>query len=119
MKSKIYALADAVERVYESMDNSLNFPTDVVTEGAHITHTVTDADDDGSLFKDYRGVACPMNFVKVKIDLSTMATGDTLRIYLDDGPPIENVPRSVADEGHTIIRQEIKGDFWEVVIKKK
>jgi sulfite reductase (ferredoxin) len=68
--------------------------------------------------RDYRGVACPMNFVKVKLDLSKMKSGEHLKILLDDGQPIENVPRSVAQEGHKILSQVQDGKAWSVLIEK-
>ena len=37
-----------------------------------------------------------MNFVKIKLNLSKMQKGERVRVLLDDGAPIENVPRSVA-----------------------
>jgi sulfite reductase (ferredoxin) len=70
------------------------------------------------LFKDLRGVACPMNFVKTKVELSKIASGEVLKIFLDDGEPIDNVPRSVLGEGHKIIEQEKTGEYWIVVIEK-
>ncbi|MDR0711315.1 MAG: sulfurtransferase TusA family protein [Prevotellaceae bacterium] len=69
-------------------------------------------------FKDLRGVACPMNFVQTKMLLSAMKSGDELEIFLDDGQPIINVPRSVRGEGHAVVEQAQIGDYWKVVIKK-
>ncbi len=76
------------------------------------------AGNDKEVFRDYRGVACPMNFVKVKLDLAMMTTGQTLKVLLDDGEPMENVPRSVADEGHEILEQKKTDDYWAVRIRK-
>jgi TusA-related sulfurtransferase len=70
-------------------------------------------------FRDLRGVVCPMNFVKTKLELARMEPGRRLEIWLDPGPPIENVPRSVVLEGHTILRREKAGDYWVVEIQKK
>ena len=69
--------------------------------------------------KDFRGVMCPMNFVKTKIALSPMQSGQILEILLDDGAPIENVPGSVKNEGHTILSTEKVENYWKVLIKKK
>ena len=69
--------------------------------------------------KDFRGVMCPMNFVKTKIALTPMQSGQILEILLDDGAPIENVPRSVKNEGHTILSTEKVENYWKVLIKKK
>ena len=69
--------------------------------------------------KDFRGVMCPMNFVKTKIALTPMQSGQILEILLDDGAPIENVPGSVKNEGHTILFTEKVENYWKVLIKKK
>ena len=52
---------------------------------------------------DLRGVSCPTNFVKAKLALEDMETGETARILLDDGEPVKNVPRSLKAEGHRLI----------------
>ena len=70
-------------------------------------------------FKDYSGVACPMNFVKTKMELSKLGSGDVLEILLDDGAPIDNVPKSVASEGHTVEATTKEGNGWRVRILKK
>ena len=69
--------------------------------------------------KDFRGVMCPMNFVKTKIALTPMKSGQILEILLDDGAPIENVPGSVKGEGHTILSTEKIENYWKVLIRKK
>ena len=69
--------------------------------------------------KDFRGVMCPMNFVKTKIALTPMQSGQILEILLDEGAPIENVPGSVKNEGHTILSTEKVENYWKVLIKKK
>jgi sulfite reductase (ferredoxin) len=69
--------------------------------------------------KDFRGVACPMNFVKTKIELSSLKSGDLLEIWLDDGQPIQNVPGSVRNEGHEVVSVLQEDIFWKVLIKKR
>ena len=69
--------------------------------------------------KDFRGVMCPMNFVKTKIALTPMKSGQILEILLDDGAPIENVPGSVKGEGHTVLSTEKVENYWKVLIRKK
>ncbi|MDR1414406.1 MAG: sulfurtransferase TusA family protein [Odoribacteraceae bacterium] len=46
---------------------------------------------------------CPMTFVKVKIALDKLHPGDTLRVLLTAGEPLENIPRSAAEQGYTIL----------------
>jgi sulfite reductase (ferredoxin) len=106
-----FALADEVKQLYESMDNSLRFPAERSTS-QESTPIATQE-------RDYRGVACPMNFVKVKFNLAQMKTGEHLRVLLDDGQPVENVPRSVAQEGHKVLAQTKLGDYWSIEIEKR
>lgn len=60
-----------------------------------------------------------MNFVKTKIALAPMKSGDILEILLDDGQPIQNVPGSVRNEGHTVLSTEKIDNYWKVLIRKK
>ncbi|MCC6141165.1 MAG: sulfurtransferase TusA family protein [Nitrospira sp.] len=68
---------------------------------------------------DLRGVICPYNFVKTKLKLETMAQGQVLSVLLDDGDPIKNVPRSVENEGHTILAQDRVGASYRVLIRRE
>ena len=67
---------------------------------------------------DLRGVACPMNFVKTKLKLEELDTGAQLEVWLDDGEPILNVPRSVKDEGHKILKVAKEDVYYRVLIEK-
>lgn len=68
---------------------------------------------------DLRGVICPYNFVKTKLKLETMKEGEVLSVLLDDGDPIQNVPRSVANEGHTVLGQERVDQAYRVLIRRE
>ena len=68
---------------------------------------------------ELRGVICPYNFVKTKLKLETMDAGQVLAVILDEGEPIRNVPRSVSDDGHTVLRQEPFDHAYRVIIKKR
>jgi TusA-related sulfurtransferase len=68
---------------------------------------------------DLRGVICPYNFVKTKLKLETMEAGQVLAVILDDGDPIRNVPRSVTDDGHTVLNQEPLAHSYRVMIRKR
>ena len=68
---------------------------------------------------DLRGVICPYNFVKTKLKLETMKHGDVLSVLLDDGDPIRNVPRSVENEGHTVLSQERVDRAYRVLIRRE
>lgn len=68
---------------------------------------------------DLRGVICPYNFVKTKLKLETMGHGQVLSVLLDDGDPIKNVPRSVENEGHTVLGQDRVGSSYRVLIRRE
>ena len=75
--------------------------------------------NNADVFQDLRGVGCPMNLVKTKVAFSTMQSGQTLALILDNGPPINNVPRSVIREGHEMLAQEqLEDGTWSVLIRK-
>jgi TusA-related sulfurtransferase len=55
-------------------------------------------------FVDITDVVCPITFVKTKVALEEIGKGQILEIKLNSGEPIANVPRSLKDEGHKIIK---------------
>jgi len=67
---------------------------------------------------DLRGVICPYNFVKTKLKLDSLEIGDQLRVLLDEGEPIRNVPQSITNEGHQILKQERVDHYYLIVIQK-
>lgn len=120
-KEDIYDLALAVEKLYDGMDDSLKFQPE--KEGAAVVAKAGEKspekpEEKAHVFKDLRGVACPMNFVKTKMELAKMERGQLLRVFLDDEEPIVNVPRSVAEEGHRVIEMTKVEDYWSVLIER-
>ena len=144
-KPLIDELADLLNDLYQNMDDSLQFklpaektpveqvaeektaeekaPAEQVSEEKAPAEKASAAEGTETIVpdvkKDFRGVMCPMNFVKTKIALTPMQSGQILEILLDDGAPIENVPGSVKNEGHTILSTEKIENYWKVLIKKK
>ncbi len=84
---------------------------------------------------DLKNTSCPINFVKTKLKLEEMNSGEVLEVLLDDGDPIANVTASVKEEGHQILKVEqmeptrdqgsygrntprsIK-NYWKLIVKK-
>ncbi|HEY4788404.1 MAG TPA: sulfurtransferase TusA family protein [Bacteroidales bacterium] len=114
-RETILDLAKAVISLYEGMDDSLQFKN---LEEIKATKEEIQSQQTATRQKDFRGVACPMNFVKTKIELSTLKSGDLLEILLDDGEPIENVPGSIKGEGHLVLDQKQIDNYWQVKIQK-
>ena len=54
-------------------------------------------------FIDITDVVCPITFVKTKVALEDLEAGQILEIKLNEGEPIQNVPRSLKDEFHKIL----------------
>ncbi len=101
----------AVVSLYQSMDDSFHFKSEAAAPEVPVEPMEV-------VFKDLRGVTCPMNFVKAKIVLDTMKAGQHLAVLLDDGAPIHNVPRSIQSEGHKVLEQTMEGNHWYVLIEK-
>jgi len=69
--------------------------------------------------RDLRGVGCPINLVYTKVELAKIQSGQILEMILDDGPPINNVPKSVELEGHKVLSQtRLQDGAWSVLICK-
>jgi sulfite reductase (ferredoxin) len=68
---------------------------------------------------DLKGVKCPYNYVKAKLKLEELTSGAELEIYLDDGEPITNVPRSLEDDGNTIVSiDKLDDTHFKLLVKK-
>lgn len=66
-----------------------------------------------------QGVACPTNFVKAKLKLEELDRGQVLELVVDGGEAIQNVPASIKEEGHRILRVEPGEDnTFTLVIQK-
>lgn len=116
-KAQVVDLCNTVEELYEGMDNAFQFKVKPSQPEDEKEPEVKE--DTQGVLKDLRGVACPMNFVKTKMELSRIKSGEILVIWLDEGAPIENVPGSVRSEGHEVLKQEKIDEYWSVTIKKK
>jgi len=67
---------------------------------------------------DLQGVSCPMNFVKAKVALSGINSGEILELILDEGDAITNVPRSLKEEGHIILKVTPREETFSLLVKK-
>ncbi|MCH7551486.1 MAG: sulfurtransferase TusA family protein [Proteobacteria bacterium] len=57
-------------------------------------------------FIDITGEVCPLTFVKTKLLIESMQSGQTAEVRLRGREPLENVPRSLKDRGHGILSLE-------------
>lgn len=68
---------------------------------------------------DITDVVCPVTFVKAKVALEELEEGQVLAIKMNDGEPVQNVPRSMKEEGHQILKLEANEDGTYTLIVKK
>ena len=47
---------------------------------------------------------CPLTFVKAKVAIDELNDGQVLAVRMNDGEPVQNVPRSLKEEGHQILK---------------
>lgn len=52
---------------------------------------------------DITAWVCPMTFVRTRLALDAMRPGECLEVRLNEGEPLENVPRSAAELGHEVV----------------
>ncbi|URA09231.1 sulfurtransferase TusA family protein [Thermospira aquatica] len=126
LKNEIIELSEKVKKLYDAMDSNFQFHIESknkISSSQMQEKILTETKEEKKerkRIKDLRGVACPMNFVKTKLELSLMKAGEILEIYLDEGEPIQNVPGSVKEEGHEIVSVEKReGQYYSVLIRKK
>ncbi len=62
---------------------------------------------------------CPMTFVKTKLELSKLKSGEILEVLLKEGEPLDSVPKSSKEQGFEIIEiSHVENDHYKVLIKK-
>ena len=68
---------------------------------------------------DITDVVCPITFVKVKVALEELDIGQVLRIHMNDGEPVQNVPRSCKEEGQKVLKLIDNEDgTYDLIVKK-
>ncbi|HBU31364.1 MAG: preprotein translocase subunit TatB [Dictyoglomus turgidum] len=65
-----------------------------------------------------KGIPCPINYVKAKLFLENLNVGDMVEIFLDDGEPIGNVPRSLENNGQEILEIKRVNNYFSIKVKK-
>jgi tRNA 2-thiouridine synthesizing protein A len=69
---------------------------------------------------DLKGEVCPYTFVKSKLALEMLQSSQILQVTVDNDESATNVPRSMTNEGHTILGVErVNAKDWLLTIRKK
>lgn len=67
---------------------------------------------------DLRGIPCPLSFVKAKLFLEKLPSGDRVVIWLDGGEPAEQVPESLSMAGHKILSLVPQEHYFVLTVEK-
>ena len=68
---------------------------------------------------DITDVVCPVTFVKAKVALEELDDGQILAVRMNNGEPVQNVPRSIKEEGHQILKLDDNEDGTYTLYVKK
>jgi tRNA 2-thiouridine synthesizing protein A len=73
-------------------------------------------------FIDITQEVCPMTFVKARLQIEKMNAGEMLEIRLLGEEPLKNVPDSLTELGHRMVRidrEREDADIYTLLIEKK
>ena len=74
-----------------------------------MANTARDTQQPGAdYFLDITGEVCPMTFVRTKLLIERMVSGEIAEIRLRGAEPLENVPRSVGEHGDEVLTLELE-----------
>jgi len=107
-------LVNRVEELFLSLDANLKFKAEPVVQKTNVKTSETK-----NHITDLRGVACPLNFVKAKLELEKIEIGDILNVLLDEGEPVRNAPASFAEQGQEVMEVKNVGDHYCVKVRRK
>jgi len=108
-------LVTRVEELFGSLDANLKFSVERLAQGGQTDIT---KEKTANYTIDLRGVACPLNFVKAKLELEKIPVGSVLDVLLDEGEPVRNVPESFTEQGQEIIEIKNLGDHFNVKVRR-
>ncbi len=78
------------------------FPVNVKSNAMNTETVPTDADR----VLDITGEVCPMTFVRTRLALDALASGQVLLVLLRGDEPVRNVPRTATEQGHQVLSQK-------------
>ena len=61
---------------------------------------------------DVSSLRCPMTWVRTKLELERLESGETLEVTVPPGEAAESVPRSAREAGHAVV---VEGTLIRIV----
>ncbi len=61
---------------------------------------------------DVTSLRCPMTWVKTKLELERLQSGETLEVRVPPGEAVDSVPRSAREAGHAV---DVEGTLIRIV----
>ena len=126
-KEEVTELVNAMKNLYDKLDQSLRLtPSNSVKAAASeasqsaqtpVSEPTIPGEPMIDFEADFHGVACPLNYVKTKLLLEQMKSGQVLSVILND-EGVSNVPASAEQDGHKVLLVKQEGEYWRVLIKK-
>jgi len=113
---QVEGMVSRIEELFLSLDAGLNFRAQLFADAAGPAKPDTESE---SRTVDLRGVACPLNFVKAKIELEKTPVGHILQVLLDLGEPARNVPESLAQQGQEVLEIKNNGDHCCLRVRRE
>ena len=72
-----------------------------------------------TMMLDITAEHCPMTFVKTKLELEKLDSGDKLEVLLTKGEPLDNVPKSAAEQGFKVREvKKVDEETYRVLIER-
>ena len=71
---------------------------------------------------DISAEVCPLTMVKTKLLLEKMAVGEVACIRLSAGEPLDNVPRTLRDQGHSVLELRPEAEsttIYRLLVRKE
>lgn len=65
---------------------------------------------------DLCGTPCPLNFIRCRLALETLASGQCLQVDLDPGEPEEMVVPGLRRDGHAVIVERLGPDRVRLLV---
>ena len=70
-------------------------------------------------FVDITDKVCPLTFVKAKAVLEELEVGQVLAVRMNDGEPVQNVPRSIKEDGQMVLKLQKNDDGTYTMFVRK